>query len=180
MIREVKSDIISVMKDVLAAIKEDDPAKVKELSNHTIHNASIYGDKDSLSIAILIYAVSKIMERGAGNISGITVKISKLILDLQKDNLKGFSYNLKHILRSIAKHDVRLGLYIEEVINQANIKKGSKLFEHGFSIGKASEMLGITQWELLNYIGKTKLPEEMIGPMNARQRLKLARSIFGV
>lgn len=180
MIKEVKKDIIQVLKQASTAIKQGKPAKVKLLSNQTIHNAGIYQDQDSLSVAIIVYAISKLMERGFAKTENIVSQLSNLILALQKDNFKDFRYRLRRLFKSISKDDKKLGLYIEEVINQADIKKGSKLFEHGFSIGKAADMLGITQWELMGYIGKTQLPEKPYHPDDVTSRLDLARKIFGV
>ena len=69
-------------------------------------------------------------------------------------------------------------MYIHEVINQAQIKKGCKLCEHGISIARASEVLGISQWELMHYIGKTTLIDQFSEPVNVTKRLKIARSMF--
>ena len=69
-------------------------------------------------------------------------------------------------------------LYVQEVINQAQIKKGSKLCEHGLSCSKSAEILGISQWELMNYIGKTKLSEEEHDIVDLRTRIDYARGLF--
>ena len=58
----VKRDILAVLNDLAGILKvkeESDAAQIKELSNHVIHNASIFQEEDSVSIAILIYALSK-------------------------------------------------------------------------------------------------------------------------
>ena len=55
--------IISRVIEILEAKEEKDPMELKELSNNTIHNASVFQDECSVSIAVLIYALSKIIER---------------------------------------------------------------------------------------------------------------------
>ena len=77
----------------------------------------------------------------------------------------------------ISTIDSKLKLYIGEVITQAEIKKGSKLYAHGISLGRAAEVLGISQWELMFYIGKTKLID-VKGCVGVRERLNYARSLF--
>ena len=67
---------------------------------------------------------------------------------------------------------------MQEVIEEAKIKKGYKLHEHGISLGRTAEILGISQWELMNYVGKTKISDVDIVPTDVVQRLKLARGIF--
>ena len=51
----IKKDILSIISKTIAILKikeEKDIIELKELSNHTIHNASIFQDEDSVSIAI--------------------------------------------------------------------------------------------------------------------------------
>ena len=65
----VKKDVLNVLSDVVKILKvgeETDVIELMELSNHTIHNASVFQDEDSVSIAILIYSLSKVIERKEG------------------------------------------------------------------------------------------------------------------
>ena len=62
----VRNDALQIIKRVLEILEtkeEKDTMELKELSNNTIHNASIFQDECSISIAVLIYALSKIIER---------------------------------------------------------------------------------------------------------------------
>ncbi|MDO8740711.1 MAG: hypothetical protein Q7J54_04050 [Candidatus Woesearchaeota archaeon] len=174
----VKKDILKIIDDGLILIGQKNFVDLKKISNHTIHNASIFQDRDSISIAIIIYAMSKIMER-TGSIDAEIVKKLKDAYDLLiKDKTKEYQDAIKNILELISKVDVKLKQYIDEVIKQAEVKKGSKLYEHGLSIAQASELLGISQWELMSYIGKTSITEE--GKItDIKKRLELARNIFG-
>ena len=82
----VKKDILKVLSDVAAILQveeEKDVAELRELSNHTIHNASIFQDEDSVSIAILIYSLSKVIERREGKLNYIT--LLKLITNAKKN-----------------------------------------------------------------------------------------------
>ena len=158
--------------------EEADVLEVRKLSNHTIHNATIFQDEDSISVAILIYALSKVMERCFGQINYI--KFMNLLNNarqlLEKDKVVNYRRVIKGIFKDISKLDKKIKLYVEEVINQAQIKKGGKLHEHGVSIGRAAEILGISQWELTNYVGKTSLTE--IETINAVDRIKFVRGLF--
>ena len=47
----IREDIIKILErviDILAVKETKDIIELKELSNHTIHNASIFQDKDSI------------------------------------------------------------------------------------------------------------------------------------
>lgn len=174
----VKKDIINIIDDGLILIEQKNFVDLKKISNHTIHNASIFQDRDSISIAVVMYAISKIMER-TGSIDAEIVKRLKNAYDLlTKNKTKEYQDHIKNVLGLISKIDVKLKQYIDEVIKQAEIKKGSKLYEHGISIAQASDLLGISQWELMSYIGKTSITEED-RITDIKKRLELARNIFG-
>ncbi len=179
----IKKDMLAVLSELVEILKvreESDIAQIKELSNHVIHNASIFQDEDSISVAVLIYSLSKIMERREkdldyGRILGM---LNLCISNLKNNNGEGFRKSVKSIFSFIRAIDKKLKLYIHEVINQAQIKKGCKLCEHGISVARASEVLGISQWELMHYVGKTTLIDQLSEPIDVSKRLKFARSLF--
>lgn len=178
----VKKDILKVLSDVSAILEveeEKDIAELRELSNHTIHNASIFQDGDSVGIAILIYSLSKVIERREGkmNYKVLLKLIDEAKRDLESNRIDGYRKVIKKFFKFISTIDSKLKLYIEEVINQAEIKKGSKLYAHGISLGRAAEVLGISQWELMFYIGKTKLTD-VRGGVGVKERLNYARGLF--
>ncbi len=178
----VKKDILKVLSNVaniLEIEEEKDIVEIRELSNHTIHNASIFQDEDSISIAILIYSLSKVIERREGKLN--YQNLLRLIQDAKKnleyDRIDVYRKTIKKLFNFISTIDTKLKLYIEQVINQAEIKKGSKLYAHGISLGRAAAILGISQWELMFYIGKTKLTD-VKGGVDVKTRLNYARSLF--
>ena len=62
---KVRKDILKVLHraiDILSVREEKDVLELKELSNHTIHNSSIFQDEDSISFAILMYCLAKLIE----------------------------------------------------------------------------------------------------------------------
>ncbi len=179
----VRKDAISVLSEVIGILKvkeEKDAAEIRELSNHTIHNASVFQDEASVSIAILIYSLSKIIERMGWELD---YRPALSLLESAKGFLENGKFDeydkaIKKLFALISNVDNKLKMYIEEVINQAQIKKGGKLYEHGISVARAAEVLGISQWELMGYIGKTKLTEDIQDIVDLRSRLKFARGLF--
>ena len=179
----IKKDILTVLSELIEILKikgDSDVIQIKELSNHVIHNASVFQDEDSISVAILIYALSKIIERKQNDIdySKLLSMLNSCTSSLKNNKDEEFRKSIKNIFNFIRTMDQKLKLYINEVINQAQIKKGCKLCEHGISVARASEVLGISQWELMHYIGKTTLIDQFSEPVNVSKRLKIARSLF--
>lgn len=179
----IKKDILAVLTDLVEILKveeDSDIAQIKELSNHVIHNASIFQDEDSISVAILIYSLSKIIERKQKDLDykRILVMMNSCISALKNNQDELFRKSIKNIFNFIRAIDKQLRLYINEVINQAQIKKGCKLCEHGISVARSAEVLGISRWELMHYLGKTTLIDQFSEPVNVSNRLKIARSLF--
>lgn len=179
----VRKDALYILNrviDILRVKEEKDIIELKNLSNHTIHNASVFQDEVSVSIAVLVYALSKVIERNKDNLN--YAQILKFIeiatKHLQNNKEHKFHIVIKKLFFEISRIDDHLKLYVQEVINQAQVKKGSKLYEHGLSSAKASEILGISQWELMSYIGKTEINENIPGIIDVKSRLKFARGLF--
>lgn len=179
-IDELKEDFISVLKDSLKALKRKDISLLKELSNHTIHDAGMFQDKESISLAIAIYAISKIIEREKKIDPRIELNMHESIRFIAGNDMEGFNKNMQKLFKIISEKDTKLKLYIDEVFRQARIKKGGKIYEHGISIGQASEILGISQWELMSYVGKTRISDYAAPKVSAQQRMAVAREIFNM
>ena len=179
-IREDALKIIDGVIEVLETKESNDIHKLKELSDHTIHNASIFQDECSVSLAVLVYALSKIM--GNYDPESPEYKVILNLFILEKKHLKNndetsFHEILKKIFGIISKIDNKIDLYVQEVISQAQIKKGSRLCEHGLSCAKSAEVLGISQWDLMDYLGKTKIVDYAPG-IDIKSRMKFARRLF--
>lgn len=184
---QVKKDILNVINEALIAIKKDDAVKLRDLSNQTLHSSSIFQDENSISIAVVCYALSKIFERiqykeyKDWNVFYETslTNLKEAQLYLEKDDLENYRKSIKNILNVIDKLSSNLKRYVKELINNAQIAKGSRLYEHGISIGRTAELLGVSKWELMEYSGKTGISdvEENISfPID--KRIKFARSLF--
>lgn len=177
----IKDDMLNLLHDSLKAIEDKRIADLSQLSDHVIHDASIFQDDDTLSLAVLIYSLSKIIARCCEqNVSynQVLKELKNIIYCLERNNFNGFRNSMRKLFRIINNYDKKIKLYVEEVINKAKLKKGSKLYKHGLSIAHTAEIIGISQWELMNYIGKTFLPDEKREGMNVKQRLNIARVLF--
>jgi hypothetical protein len=176
--KAVKQDILTVLKQGVAALNKNDTFKIKELSNQVIHNASIFQDEDSLGIAVLMYSLSKIAGRKNFETKKIVSILVKASVLLQKSDYGLYRKTIKQALKSISSSDSRLKFFVGTVIEQAQIKKACKVCLHGVSVGRTAEMFGISKWELMRYLGKTTFQESMPEKIGAIDRLELARGVF--
>jgi len=163
MLEQIKQDILAILKQSIEAIKENNIVRLRDLSNQTIHDSSIFQDENSITIAILMYSLNKIFQRTSYQeykdwkvFYQITLgSLEKAHEELNKNNMQNYQNEIKKILNIIDKLSSHLKKYVKEVFEESQIAKGSRLYEHGLSIGKTSELLGISKWELMDYSGKT-------------------------
>lgn len=174
----VKQDLIKSLKETINAAKENDFFIMPELSNHTIHNASIYQDSDSILAAVIIYSLSKIITRESKIDEQFLKEMKKALNELEQNKINDYRKTMQNILKIISQKDSKIKLYIEEVVTQARVKKGMKLYEHGISVGQAAELLGVSQWELMDYVGKTTISDVFSGKPGVKNRMRYAKEVF--
>jgi predicted RNA-binding protein len=182
-----KQNILWILKNSKHAVKKEDSIKLKNLSNHTIHTASIEQDPDSITIAVLIYSLSKIIGRKRYTrykgwpefYKSYIQSIDNSIKDLQNNDIKKFRKHISDIRKNINKLSGNLKEYIQDVFRKARINKASRIYEHGISMEQTARLLGITLWELAEYAGQTGISDvNLTVTMPIKKRIKIAEDIF--
>ncbi|MAF37048.1 hypothetical protein CL622_08090 [archaeon] len=183
----VKKDILSILTSASKALKQSNITTLRQLSDQTLHNANIYQDPEAITIAVTMYALFKIYSRPnyaklpTWTTFDTNVKNNLLHAKqhLEKNDYSEFSTSLKNITSIIDKLDKKLRSYLKDVIYRAHISKASRFYEHGVSIGRTAELLGVTRWELMDYVGKTGIPDKKYNiTKTPKQRLKEAKAFF--
>src|SRR3989344_151032 len=181
------SNIIRILEETKKAIEGKNYSEIKNLSNQTINTASLTQDPDNIAVAVLVYSLSKLLERdyykslsGWENFYKITIdSLTKSIISLKKNDLDKFREEFGRIRKIIEKLSGKLKEDILEVFRKAQINKASRIYEHGISMGQTAKLLGITMFELANYAGQSELSETFENKtMNQKSRIKLAMDIF--
>jgi hypothetical protein len=186
MIEQVRAELLHILKRIPEIISNS--AKLAELSDYSIRSASIYQDSDSISIAIIVYSLSKMIARHESHdlpqwdeiYPQIRNEIELAAANLESGDIAGFRSNIKEMMNIVGSCDKDIKLYIDKVIEKARIKKGSKIFEQGVSVQRAAKLMGTSVWELMNYIGKTEIMDKDPVRAYAKGRIMFAKRIFNV
>jgi len=186
--KEVQKDIITVLQRVIEILKdreEKDVLELKDVSDHMLKDASIYQDIDSVQIAILVYSIYKLFDRGCKitekDYKSAVVGFERMLDGVSARNFGKYNKNLQDVFAIIRKIDKQVKMYVEEIITKARTTKGSKLFEHGLSAKRAADIMGVSEWELLQYIGRTQIVDKhKTDGLRATQRLAHARRLFNL
>lgn len=179
--------VINVLEQVREALAHEDVIKLKELSNQTIHSASTFQDTGSITIAVILYALSKLIERKdtlkikdwANFIRKIDSQFLLAVKALQEDKVDKYEKYMEMARKSITSTALNIKPYIQEVLRKASINKASKIYEHGISLGQTAEILGVSEWELSEYAGQTKVADTSYNiTLSIEKRAKMAMEFF--
>jgi hypothetical protein len=177
---------ILVLQKAILALKNKDALSLKELSNQTIHSACTYQDSGTTTSAVLIYALSKIIEREDykkiqkwNQYEKKAIQLFELAIDaLKKEKHEAYESHLLKARKALESASGSLKQYIQEVLKRASINKASKIHEHGISSEKTAKMLGLTQWEISEYLGSREKPEKLKEKLTIKKRIKIAQEFF--
>jgi len=181
------SHILKILLDVKDALHKKDYIIIKNLSNKIIHQASAGQDPDIISLAVIIYSLSKIIEREdykkEKNWNTFYKKfinnIEDMIHALKRNDIDRFRFEISSNRKLIESLSGDLKYHINDVFRRAKVNKASRIYEHGVSMEKTAKILGITLWELAEYAGRTRIGDVNLGvTMPLKERIKLAEDIF--
>lgn len=181
-----KENILRILRETLKAIKKTDSDNLKNLSNQTIHTATIAQDPDNIMVSVFVYSIGKILERDnykkmkewASFYKLLIENVKKAIKSLEKDDLENFRNYLGEIRAAInVGKDFRE--YMNEIFYKASINKAAKLYEHGLSLEKVSQLLNVSLWDLSSYIGQGMIHEtSFIEGISPQERTKLLENFL--
>lgn len=182
-----KDNILRILRETKEAVRRNDNIRLKILSNQTIHTASIYRDTDNISVAVLVYALSKILERRNYQkyrnwprfFKNFMLCIDRAISALEKGQDNYFHEQLTCVRKEINNLSGNLKKHVEDVFRKAEINKASRIYEHGISMEQTAKLLGISIWELAEYSGTTGIGDVNLSiTLSPKQRIKIAEDIF--
>lgn len=178
----IQKDSLSILEGVTSAIKDENINSdiLFEYSNRCTHNASIFQDQDTIRLAIVVYALYKIHKRFTKIPDDMVRLLFSAKQDIKAYNIDQYRSDITKIVDKISKIS-SLQPYISQVLDDARIKKGAKLVDHGISVGQAADVLGVSQWEMQGYLGKAGFSEEMNVDDSTKRllkRLSVMRSLF--
>jgi len=184
---EEANHIIEVLTRTKQSLEREDTKELRNLSDQTIHSASVYQHTDYILVATIIYALSKIVDRkdqlNLKNWQQFAREINDLITlaisSIQQNKQSKFIKFLTKIKRYIENASPNLKPMLKEVLRKASINKASKIYEHGISLAKTTKMLGVTPWELSEYIGQKENPQTRLNKtIDAKVRVNMAMDFF--
>ncbi|MBI2665505.1 hypothetical protein HYX12_02710 [Candidatus Woesearchaeota archaeon] len=166
--------------EILKRKETSDYQELEKLSNHAIEDVAAHKDLDLVAVTVLMYSLYKLAqtlsERDYQKIMKgiISAKESLTVRDFGK-----YNFYIKSLYKTISSCNVKIKQHLNDVMHAARIKKGAVLLEKGLSIGQAAGLMGLSNWDLQVYAGKTTAFEKHKEKIPAKKRLMIALKIFG-
>jgi len=162
----------------VSALERRDALELRTVSADALTEAAVEGHRELILIALVDYALSKIMSKVRYG------EMDRKFYDSVMGNFLAAKAgpkevtlkSLEAIENSVIKLDAKEGNYIDNVMDKARLKKAAALYEKGLSLKRASELTGADPARVLEFIGGSKM-HEFGGGRNA-ERLKVAREVF--
>ncbi len=188
LIESVRKDLLELITKIIPLYETYQADAIKGLSNNIIHSASIYQDEISIKAAVIIYSIGKIIDKGKEKrypqrkweafrkVVGPELRRAKEALE--QGNEKKLLTSFNRIEKAIMNLDKSYMQYVEFVIDKAKLKKGAKMYEHGVSLRQVAELLGISEWDLMHYSGKTRIFDRDKIKTDIKKRLMRARRLL--
>ena len=177
--KEIVKDLIQA-QEILNKKDSSISLQLKELSDHAIEDVALQKDLDLISVTVLIYSLGKVIQRmPPEEIKDLSVEIGFAIKFLKENSYSRYNKAVKSMFNIIRKSDAKVKLHLQDVMQAAKIKKGAILLGKGLSIGQAAGLMGLSNWDLQSYAGKTTMLEFGKETVKEGHRLNLAISLFG-
>lgn len=184
----MKEDIrIEILHDLQAASsileqrEKKDIEELKTLSDHSIEDIAVQKDLELVSVTVLLYSLYKTITCiDAKAYDKILKELQSAANSLEQRNLSRYNASIKKLYELIRSCNAQVQEHLNDVMQAARIKKGATLLQRGLSIGQAAGLMGLSNWELQQYAGKTTALDQHTEKIPARNRMMQALKLFGV
>ncbi len=178
--KEIVFDFTQAVK-ILRARETNGVNQLKELSDHAIEDIAIHKDLDLISMTVLLYSLYKIYTCiNDKDAAAILQEIERTLHSLESRNLGKYNQHVKNLFQRVKNCNAKIKEHFYDVMHAARIKKGTTLLEKGLSIGQAAGLMGLSNWDLQQYVAKTMAQEHEHEAVPAKERIKRALKIFNI
>ncbi|MBI4151748.1 hypothetical protein HY496_02155 [Candidatus Woesearchaeota archaeon] len=181
---EIKKEILYDLQkslEILRIREKRDLEELRQLSDHAIEHVASYKDLDVISVTVLIYSIYKTYSCiGNRDYADLLNELELAARSLEKNQFGKYNSSIKRLYEIIRRCSSKTKEHLQDVMHASRIKKGTLLLSKGLSIGQAAGLMGLSNWDLQQYAGRTTALEEGKATVPVRKRITTAFKIFGV
>jgi hypothetical protein len=175
-----KENIRIILNSVREMLESDRiiSSELRKLSNEILEDVSLFQDQETISVTVLVYSLYKVFNKRRDLEKESLLKLLNKSISCI-DNNQQFRTALRHIFDQIKKYDKNIDMNILQILKHSQVKRGLKVYEHGLSIGQAAEIIGVSKWQIMDYLGSSNIiDKDANSRIECRERLAFARGLF--
>ncbi len=185
--KEEVNHVVQVLREAQSALNNDNAFKLQQLSDQTIHSASIHQHTDFITIAVIMYSLNKLVVKKQKMhlpkwpvfVKKFNEEIDQAINSLKQKDNEEFLRHIEHTKGLLETLSPSIKENVQEVIRRASINKAGRIYEHGISLSQTAKLLGVSEWELAEYIGQRITHEPAFtSTIDVKKRAKVALDFF--
>lgn len=180
----IRKEILYDLNQAITILQQrakSDVDQLRVLSDHGIEDVAVHKNLDLISVTVLIYSLYKIVNSvSEKDYQAIIRELQNAKSSLEKNQLGKYNNNIKTLFQLVKKCNAKVKVHLQDVMEAAKIKKSAALFEKGLSIGQAAGLMGLSNWDLQAYAGKTTALDQHEESLPATKRVTTALKLFGV
>ncbi len=178
--KEILYDLSEAI-NILQRRDKNDVDQLRVLSDHGIEDVAVHKNLDLISVTVLIYSLYKIVNSiPEKDYQALLKELQNAKSSLEKNQLGTYNNSIKILFQLVRKCNAKVKVHLQDVMEAAKIKKSAALFEKGLSIGQAAGLMGLSNWDLQAYAGKTTALDQHEENVPAAKRVATALKLFGV
>ncbi len=178
--KEILYDLAEAIK-ILEVREAQNVEQLKKLSDHAVEDVALHKDLDLISITVLIYSIYKVANSfSSSDYQQLISQLRSAESNLRRGDLGKYNRAMKMLFEIVRRSDTKVRLHLQDVMHAARVRKGTVLLEHGLSIGQAAGLMGLSNWDLQQYAGKTIALGQHQEKIPAKKRMLTALRLFGV
>ncbi len=160
--------------------------KLRSLSNDFNRDLLIFQDDLFLDLSLSILVISNVLEKPRfwkynewlNIVFSIEEKLDLCLKHIRSKDIRNLRKCLNDIMDlgcSVEEKDRR---FVENIVTHGRVKIGSTLYAQGLSIGKASEISGVSKEKIFQYSGRTLINDRFGKTISIKERVNNVKSIF--
>lgn len=179
----IRKTVLKALQQTIVIFRvreEKDIDNLKILSDEVIEDVAVSKDLDVISLTVLIYSLYKIVkELSEKDYQNLLKELQFAQKNLQQNNLAKYNKNMKVLFELVKGSNVKVKEHLADVLHAARIKKSAILMNKGLSLGQAAGLMGLSNWDLQQYVGHTSFMEQQKSTLPTNKRLDVALQLFG-
>lgn len=160
--------------------------KLRSLSNDFNRDLLVFQDPLFLDLSLSVLVLSNVLEKPRfwkyndwlKIVFEVEEQMNLCIEHVKSKDVRKLRKCLKGIIELGCSVDEKDKRFVENIITHGRIKIGSTLYAQGLSIGKASEISGVSKEKIFQYSGKTLINDRFGKTISIKERLNNVRTIF--